>query len=69
MYEKLKKIRIENGYTGQFMANKLGISKVFYYQIESGKRRLTYLYAVKIAQIFDMKPDMIFYDDCIKKIK
>ena len=45
------------------MAIKLGISKPFYWQIENGKRNLSYKMAVKIASIFKMKPDDIFYKD------
>ena len=44
------------------MAEKLGISKPFYCQIENGKRRLTYEMAVKISAIFKKKPDAIFYE-------
>ena len=45
------------------MAIKLGISKPFYWQIENGKRNLSYKMAIKIASIFNMKPDDIFYKD------
>lgn len=61
--EKLKKIRIKNGLTCVDMAIKLGISKPFYWQIENGKRNLSYKMAVKIASIFKMKPDEIFYSE------
>lgn len=61
--EKLKKIRIKNGFTCYDMAIKLGISKPFYWQIENGKRNLSYKMAIKIASIFNMKPDDIFYNE------
>lgn len=61
--EKLKKIRIKNELTCGDMAIKLGISKPFYWQIENGKRNLSYKMAVKIASIFKMKPDDIFYNE------
>lgn len=61
--EKLKKIRMKNGLTCSEVALKLGISKPFYWQIENGKRNLSYKMAVKIASIFKMKPDDIFYNE------
>jgi putative transcriptional regulator len=61
--EKLKNLRIKNGYTHQDMANFLSISKSFYWQIECDKRTLSYRMAVKISRIFHEMPDDIFYDD------
>lgn len=65
MYQKLKEIRNKNKYTTKIMAEKLGISKPFYCQIENGVRRLSYDMAVRIANVFDLKPDSIFLDDHI----
>ena len=39
---KLKEIRTNRKYSYQYMAEKLNISKPFYWQIENNKRRLTY---------------------------
>lgn len=61
--KRLEEFRIKNNYSCQFMANKLGISKSFYWQIEKGKRRLSYSAAVKIADVFKTKPDYIFYEE------
>lgn len=63
MNYKLKEIRNENNISMQEMSDKLGISKPFYSQLENGKRRLTYEMAVKIASIFNEKPDKLFYED------
>ena len=63
---KLKELRKENGYTLQQMGDMLNISKIYYWQIENNKRRLYYEMAVKIADIFNKKPDCIFYEE-IKK--
>ncbi len=63
MYKKLKELRQEKRYTTQKMGEKLGISKAFYCQIENGKRRLSYDMAIRIAAIFRVRPDTIFYDD------
>lgn len=63
MYDvkKLKTIRKASNYTIYDMANKLNISPSFYSQIENKKRRLFYDTAINIANIFNMKPDDIFY--------
>ncbi len=68
MYSKLKKIRIKNNMTLVDVANRVGISKPFYCQIENGKRRLLYETAVKIAKVFNVKPDYLFYDDMLNSI-
>lgn len=60
---KLKTIRIERNYSCQTMARLLKISKTYYWQIENGKRKLTYDLALKIAKIFLVTPDSIFYDE------
>lgn len=60
MIEHLKQIREENQMTIQEIANEIGISKGYYSMIENGKRGLSYNLAVKIAQVFNMKPDDIF---------
>ena len=59
----LKKLRKDNHYSYNDMANFLNISKTFYWQIENEKRRLSYQMALMIANIFKLKPDDIFYDD------
>lgn len=61
--KKLKEIRIKNGLSYQDMASKLSISKTYYWQIENGKRRLNYATAKKIALIFKLKPDDLFYNE------
>ena len=60
---KLKEQRNKSNYTYLDMANLLNISKPFYWQIENGKRRLTYDMAKRIANIFKLKPDDIFYSE------
>ena len=70
MEEKMKKLkwmRKRNGLTCADMADKLNISKPFYWQIENGRRRLSYIMAIKIASIFHCKPDDLFYDDLTNK--
>ncbi len=67
MYVKLREIRRSQKYTTQDMGEKLGISKAFYCQIENEKRRLSYPMAYKIAKIFKMKPDALFYEETSEK--
>lgn len=62
-YIKLKTLRLKRCLTMDDMAKVLGISKTYYFQIENKERRLYYHMAVRIAQIFKMRPDDIFYDD------
>jgi putative transcriptional regulator len=68
MYKKLRDLRIKNNMSLVDVANSIGISKTFYFQIENGQRRLLYENAVKIAKIFNVKPDYLFYDDTLKNI-
>ena len=65
---KLKELRKKNGYTHQQMGDMLNISKIYYWQLENNKRRLYYEMAVKIAAIFNEKPDNIFYEETKKEI-
>lgn len=59
----LKKLRLESGYSYQDMADKLHICKAYYWQLEHKNRNLTYLLAKKIAAIFNLRPDDIFYNE------
>lgn len=60
---KLEEYRLKYNYSCQDMADKLNISKSFYWQLEKGKRRLSYDAACRIAEIFKVKPDVIFYEE------
>lgn len=64
---KLIRLRKKYKYTSSHMAEMLNISKPYYWQIEHGRRRLTYEMAIKIASIFNTKPDDIFYKEFTKK--
>lgn len=65
MYDmkKLKQVRKQYGYTIYDMARFLSITPSFYSQIENKKRRLFYDTAFKIATIFNMRPDDLFYTE------
>ena len=62
-FKKLQELRIQNGYTYQKMADKLHISKCYYWQIENRKRNLTYKMAFQIAKILKTRPDKIFLEE------
>ncbi len=66
MLDRLKELRMQVGFSDLDMAKMLGISKTFYWQIENGKRGLKYHMAIRIAEIFGLKPDDLFYNDFIK---
>lgn len=62
-FKKLQELRVKFGYTYQNMADKLQISKCYYWQIENKQRNLTYKMAFQIAKILKTKPDNIFLDE------
>lgn len=59
--EKLKAKRKKKGFTQRQMAEQLSITISFYSQLENKKKKLYYDTAIKIADIFNMKPDQLFY--------
>lgn len=58
--DKLKQLRIEKGLTIYDIASMIGISPSHYSLIENKKRKLTYDMAIKIANVFNKRPDDIF---------
>lgn len=61
--EKLKELRTQHGYSYRQMAEMIGISKPFYWQIENDQRRMTYDLSIRVAKVFELKPDDIFYEE------
>jgi len=59
--DKLKELRKKKGITQKQIAERLNITVSFYCQIEKKKKKLYYDTAIKIADIFNMHPDDIFY--------
>ncbi len=59
----LETLRKKKNLTIQEMADQVGISKAYYWQLENNNRRLFYDIAVKIANVFGLKPDDIFYKE------
>ena len=64
---ELKKYRNKKNYSCDQMAKLLGISKTYYWQIEKGTRRVTYDMAIKIANVFGVMPDDLFYEETKRK--
>lgn len=67
MIEILKTYRTKEGLSFQKMAELIGVSKAYYWQIENEERRLTYSLANKIADVFHARPDSLFYESFEKK--
>ena len=59
--KKIKELRKEYDYSIYDMAELLDITAAYYSQLENKKRRLFYDMAVKLAAIFDLKPDELFF--------
>lgn len=59
----LKNLREKSGISLNNMAKMLDISKSYYFQIEEKEKRLCYDMAKKIAAVFGLKPDDIFYEE------
>lgn len=68
MMHVLKEHRLSKNYSCEAMARKLEISKTYYWQIEQGKRRITYDMATKMAEVFKTTPDALLYDDTYEMI-
>lgn len=62
-YTKLTKLREKNNYSYEQMSKMLDISKSYYWQLENKNRRLSYKMAKKIANIFNLRPDDLFYEE------
>ena len=61
--KKLKELRTSVGLTVNDISKLIGISPTYYWQIENKHRRLYYELTVKIAKVFNKKPDEIFFEE------
>ena len=61
--KKLKDLRKKMGFTCAQMAEKLNMCTAYYWQIENNQRGLYYQTAKKIAAIFNLKPDDLYFDE------
>lgn len=55
LYKKIKLLREKDGFSQEYLAQELGMSRPTYMQIEAGKRELTISEAKKLASIFGMQ--------------
>lgn len=55
LHKKIKLLRGESGFSQEYMAKELGMSRPTYMQIETGGRELTISEARKLASIFGMR--------------
>lgn len=55
----------ENKLTCGQMANMVGCSELYLHEIINGKQPLSYEMALYISEIFNMKPDELFYDNFV----
>lgn len=62
---KFRAVRKMNGLNLEDVAIKLKVSKAYISMMETGKRSLDYEMAIRMAKIFETKPDDLFYDDLI----
>jgi putative transcriptional regulator len=60
MRHKLKDIRISKKFTQEYIAEKVGIDRSTYTNIELGNRNPTFAVALKIKEVLNFKEDEIF---------
>ena len=59
MYERLKKLREENNYSQEQVANYLGIDQSYISKIEKGKRNLNEISFNKLCLLYNCSPDYL----------
>lgn len=57
LYKKLKTLREQHEFSQEYVADKLGVSRPTYMQIEKGDRELTISEATKLASLFGLSLD------------
>ncbi len=68
-YKKLGELRVKKGYTLEGLAKRLGITKQYLWDLEDGRRILSYKMAYKISVILDTTPDLLFLEDHVDNEK
>ena len=63
LFQTIKKFRLQNNFSQEFMAGKLDMSRPTYMQIEKGERELTISEAEKLASLFGMSLKNLLNDD------
>ena len=62
-FRELRRLRKSHNYSCTDMGRMLGMSRIYYWQLENRKRKLSYAMAVRVAGVFSLKPDKVFYED------
>lgn len=62
MREELVRLRKQLGLVQEIVADQLGISRSFYGHIETGARNPTYFQAKKLAELFGVRVEDIFFE-------
>lgn len=60
--KNLKQIRLNNGWTQQYVADYLGITKATYSNIETGKRNPSLNLALRIQKMFGISIEFLLED-------
>lgn len=68
-YKKMQEIRIKENYTINKISALLGFSSQYIWDIEDGRKTLSYKMAYKISKILDSTPDDLFLNDHKKNKK
>lgn len=58
--KKLKEIRIQRGFSQEFLANKAGLSRITIIRIENGEHSAKLTVLIKVLKALDLKIDKIF---------
>lgn len=66
-YKKLEEIRKSKKVTLQSLADSAGVTKQYMWDLEKGRRVLSYYMAYKIAIHLGTTPDELFLEDSKKK--
>ena len=69
LYKKIKLLREENGFSQEYIARELGMSRPTYMQIERGARELTISEARKLSSIFSMRLENLLVSEKATKTK
>ena len=65
LIEKIKAIRVERGYSHEYMGYRLNISQVAYSKIEKGETKLSVDRLYKIAEILEVSIEVTFEENSI----
>lgn len=66
-YKRLQVVRTKKKYTLKKLGRRLGITKQYVWDIEDGRKTLSYKMAFKMSKILESTPDEIFLKDYKRK--